>query len=374
VNKAKWALVSAKQNPAQINYEKVDEAWELIQPTLTSPETCNEPEPWKYAGDVLALRMNKMLIERQNTGEMDENAFFENQYYLVTYYSKCDSLEHTPTAKGKPRKIEFHQLNSQAAKGPRTNLLIAGSNLYSTAPDQCIRYLNLYLNTLKDSLFHEFDLEKTDTMVNDAKFIMASAYMEKQDTAKALPYLMESIDSKSYGMNAVFTLAEIYKGKDEAKYIEYLEKGFEKYPKQKAFYKNLFNAYTKDKKVDQAIAVLDKVTKLDPTDDWAYYYKAATYYNANNLVKAKDAFIETTKVNPDYAEAYQGAGTCAWKLAQDSKDKAKQKAYYAEAIQLLKKCQEVAPDQPELWGYALYAVYNNSGDLTNSAKYKKYSK
>ena len=374
VNKAKLALNAVNADPKNIKYEKLDEAWELIQPAMTNPESASEPETWSIAGRCQAFYMNKMLNERQATGQMDNLKFFENQYNIVSFLSKCDELEHQPTAKGKPRKREFHDSNFLLAKGPRTNLWIAGTNLFSDNPDLAIKYLDLYLKTLTDSLFHEADLEHTDTVVNDAKYIMASAYMAKQDTVSALPYLNESVESNSYGKNALYNLMQYYKPRDINKWKEVCSKGFAQYPSEGVFYKNLYQEYANEHDYSKALGVLEKAIENDPTDEFAHYYRAATYYNNGNMSEAFNAFVETIGVNAEYLEAYTGAGTCAWKLAQDSKDKAKSKEYYDLAIKYFEEARKLAPENSDAWGYQLYAVYNNSGNAAKAAEFKKYAK
>ena len=34
----------------------------------------------------------------------------------------------------------------------------------------------------------------------------------------------------------------------------------------------------------------------------------------------------------------------------------------------------MAPDNPDKWGYFLYAIYNNSGNAAKAKEFQKYSK
>ena len=349
----------------------------LITTAVKNETVGKDPRAWNIAGRIETIKMNRLLEQRQATGEMDLNEFFENQFNIVNYFSKCDACEKLPDEKGNPRKVVFHDINQQLARGPRQNLLIAGSNLFDKNPDACIKYLNLYFDSFKDPFFAGLDLENTDTMKYDANFILASAYIEKGDTATAVPYLEKAIPSHNYGQNAIFLLMQANKD-NTAEKIKYMKMGYEKYPQQAAFYKNLYQEYMNEKKFDDARAVLDQVIETNEDTEekaWASYYKAATFYNESKNQEAFDAFVKATELKEDYVEAFEGAGNCAWKLAMDNdKNKAVAKAWYDKAITYYEKVREMAPDNPDKWGYFLYAIYNNSGNAAKAKEFQKYSK
>lgn len=355
----------------------LSDAESLITAAVKNETVSQDPRAWNIAGRVEAMKMTRMLEQRQATGEMDTNAFFENQYNIVTYLSKCDACEKLPDEKGKERKIVYHEFNQQLAKGPRQNLVIAGSNLFDKNPDACIKYMKLYLDSFTDPFFAGLNLEQTDTMRNDAYFILASAYMQKGDTVSAEPYLVKAIASNNYGQNAIFELMLAHKN-NPAEKIKYMKMGYEKYPQQAAFYKNLYQEYMNEKQFDEARAVLDQViaTNDDPEEKaWASYYKAATFYNENKVQQAFDAFVQALTIKDDYVEAYEGAGNCAWKMAMENdKNKAVAKEWYDKSIMYYEKVRELAPDNPDKWGYFLYAVYNNSGNTAKSKEFAKYAK
>ena len=102
MTKAESTLTEALKDPKNINYEKLSEAETLIAPCLTEGVAKDMPKTWFIAGRIETIKMSKMLADRAaNGGQMDYDAFFENQYKIVKYFAECDRLEHTPDAKGK---------------------------------------------------------------------------------------------------------------------------------------------------------------------------------------------------------------------------------------------------------------------------------
>lgn len=383
VTKANTAYTAATADRKNIKYDKLDEAWNLIVPAMTDPVSSVMPNTWYIAGNIRCVEMNKILNDRAaNGGQMDMDKFFDNQYDIVTFFSKCDALEHTPDAKGKMPKDPHRAIIQQLAKGPRQNLLIASSNLVNDNPERCLKFIDLYLKSFNDSLFNGMDLAKTDTMLNDAYFIQATAMKATaktaDDTTKLIGVFKKALNSKAYSKNACFELMQIYKSRGQQdKWAQYCSYGVEHYPEESMFTKVLLVDYMTKKNYTEASRLCDILIQRQPEDEWAYYNKALIYFQQDKSQEAYDAFIKTTDVKPDYAEAWSAAGKSAWKLAQSTatdKDKTKSKGYYAQAIECFEKAREVAPDDPDLWGYSLYACYNNSGNLAKAKEFKKYDK
>ncbi|MCM1312072.1 MAG: hypothetical protein NC206_01000 [Bacteroides sp.] len=380
VTKAMSAITAATANQKEINYEKVAEAWELIQPAMTDPVSSVMPDTWYIAGRVKCLYMNKMLNDRAAGIEMDMGEFFNNQYDIVTYFSKCDELEHTPNAKGKMPKEKYRTMNQTLATGPRQNLLIAASNLVNSDAKQCVKFLDLYFESFNDSLFHGIDLAAKDTMRNDAKYIYATALKAEAktatDTTKVMEAYEQSLSSKTYAKNACFELMQIYKNKGQMDMWEkYCNMGVEKFPEETMFPKVLIVEYMNAKKWAEATKLCESLIQNHPEDEWAYYNKALIEFNQEKYEVALEEFLKTTEIKDDYVDAWMAAGKAAWKLAQDNAtNKELSKKYYATAIECFEKSRELEPGKPDLWGYSLYACYNNSGNIEKSKEFKQYVK
>ena len=84
--------------------KNVDEARELIKPALTNPETANDPETWKIAGDIeyKAFDDERTLeMQKEITGKGgNEEKMYIGLYNMYDPYIKADELGQIPNEKG----------------------------------------------------------------------------------------------------------------------------------------------------------------------------------------------------------------------------------------------------------------------------------
>ena len=385
--KAFTALNDAIKDPKAINYEKVDEAWTLIQPCMTDPATASDPEVWVTAGRCQVGYMQRMLNERAaNGGQFKDNIeFFDNQEMLVQFFSKADELFKAPDEKGKTRKPEEiasqHTFCQQNAVNPRNNLLIAGNMLMESDPAKSRHYLDDYFATFSDPLFAEMNYAETDSMQYDAYLFYAASLMNEKehtaaDTLQMIKYFEKALDSRSNGKVACIQLMQIYHEQgDMENWSKYCKLGVDKYPDEPAFLVNLLNHVMTEKDFTEASRLSDMLIERFPEKDYGYYQKAAILYQEKKLPEALTAFQKAAEVDPESVDAQAGIGNTAWMLAQNNAaDKETAKKYYAQAIEAYEHAHEMAPDRDDIWGYPLYAIYNNSGNAKKAAEYKQYNK
>lgn len=387
-NKIEYSSTPINLDFSNLDAEKVQELRDLIEPALTNPESENMHLLWEYAARMKMHDMSEMLKARaaNNNQFEDINAFFDNQYDIVTYCERYQKLITTPNEKGKlPLKEEEltkkHNLMQQLASGPRDNLLVAASNMVNDQPDKSIKFLDLYYASFSDPLFADAaKKEGLDAQLNDSYYIYATALKSSNDdAAKRKEYLSKATASANYGKNALYELMEMAKADgDMATWKTLCDEAMNKYPDEGLFGRALLQQYMNDKEEAKAIELADKLIARNEAqgtnDEWPYYFKAIANFNQEKLDVAYECFTKAAEIKPDFADAFSSAGTTAWKIAQNSaKDKQKSTEWYNKAIQNFEKAREVAPEKPELWGYSLYAVYNNSGNTAKAAEFKKYA-
>jgi len=389
VNKLKNKIASTpiKLDFSNLEAEKVQELRDLIEPALTNPESKDMHQLWEYAARMKMHDMNEMLQARaaNNNQFADINAFFDNQYDIVAYCERYQQLITTPNAKGKlplkeDEQTKKHNLMQQLASGPRGNLLVAASNMVNEQPEKAMKFLDLYYASFSDPLFADAPKkEGEEAQMNDSYYIYATALKNtKGDAAKRKEYLSKATASANYGKNALYELMEAAKADgDMATWKTLCDEAMNKYPDEGLFGRALLQQYVNDKEYDKATALADKLIANNEAqgkqDEWPYHFKAIANFNQDKLEVAYECFTKAAEAKPDFADAFSSAGTTAWKMAQNSaKDKQKSTEWYNKAIENFEKAREAAPDRSDLWGYSLYAVYNNSGNTKKAAEFKKY--
>ena len=382
LNKVKMMLDEAMADKKAIKYDKIDDAWQQIQSCMQDPVTSVMGETYYTAGRIQAAYMTKMLNDRSTTGQMDMSKFFDNQYTLVDLFSKANKCDNTPDAKGKLKKAEEIEKNrlmyQQIASGPRSNLVIAASNLATTDPERCVKFVTRFDETFDEPLFAGVNNPSLDTLRIDAYYFLATAKKSlaktSADTTALIPILEKALGSKTYGVMACSDLMTIYKQRDQMdKWLEIAEKGMAIDPGQKFFPKVLLEYYMNKHQWDKMLGMCDILKERFPDDDFAQYSKGVMYFQQNKFTDAVKAFKEAAEITGTNAEAWSSAGTSTWKLAMDNRNKVDVCTNYInEAIGYFKKAEEFAPDTPRLWGYFLYQAYTTLKKPAEAAKYKSY--
>jgi len=386
-NKIEYAATPIQMDYGNLDPEKIQELRDLITPALTNPESENMPELWKYAARMKMHDMNEMFKARiaNNNQFVDINAFFDNQYDIVVYCERYQKLITTPNEKGKlPMKEEElqkeHVLMQQLAGGPRDNLLVAASQMVNEQPEKAMKFLNLYYDSFKDPLFVDAaKKENTDAQIVNSYYIYATALKASNgDEALRKEYLTKAVASSDYGKNALYELMEMAKAdKDMVTWKKLCDEAITKFPDESIFGRALLQQYINDKEESKVPALADTLIARNEAkgvvDEWPYYFKAIAYFNQDKLEEAYETFSKAAEVKPDFVDAYSNAGTTAWKIAQNAgTNKQKRDTWYANAIKQFENAREVAPNRSDLWGYSLYAIYNNSGNAQKAKEFKQY--
>jgi len=385
-NKIDYATTPVAPDYSNVKPEDLAEFRTLIEPALTHEESKDNPDLWRYASRMKIHDMNEMLKAYQANGNklVDAPAFYQNQADIVTYLETYNRLINTPNEKGKIKMKEEERIKErtfwqQHASKARTNLIVAASQNLADHPDKAIAYLDLYYKSASDPLFEGLQPSQLNSMpIEDTYYFYAQALKNSNaDAAKIKEYLEKTMESKEYGKYACFELMDMDKkaGNMES-WKQRAAIGTERYPEETAFSRMLLQQYINDKDYQKADALADKLIEQSKTsgnvDEYAYYFKAFNLFNQDKFEESYAAFVACEEVKPDFEDAYIGAGMSAWKLAQANSGKPASKEWYAKAISAYEKTRELIPDDPDKWGFALYACYNNSGNTAKAKEFKKY--
>lgn len=399
---------AVKDAKSAISKKEFKEARELIKPALTDPETANDLDAWKTAGDI-----ENKFYEEENLKQLTQKEFKEADMYnalLNTYapYVKADELGQLPDEKGKVKNKFRKDISAimRANHGAFVNggIFFNNEKEYAKAADFFEKYWTI-------PSLEMFEGEKESFNTNDSVFqtikyyaVICAIQAEQHDKAiNMLKRITEEpfVENSTYKESDVYELlaAEYENAKDSVNFMKTLEAASNKFPGNKYFLPNLINQYIVKGKSDEAIAYLDKAIKNDPTGSCDLYsVKASLFAEKKEFTKAEDVYNAALGADPNCERALEGLAVAYIVQAQDIKDQAstissaqeraalddQAKGFYQKSLPLLEKYKDLlmardsATDSDKRLMYAKLqnAYYNLNMDKEfeeSTAQLEKYS-
>ena len=378
-----------KKNPAQ--------GAQVIEAALTNPETANNPETWKLAGD-----LQKALYDEENikafvpggqAGKADMPKMYASLVKMFEYYMKCDDVEQAGVANGTVKKAKHRKKNAEILLQLRGNLVNGGVEAFNVndfAGAQ--KYFGLFVDVLEHPLFtdHAATL-KADTLnaVSANYAVMAAGMREPKDTEAILKYGKVGKDSETEGWRALMFMADAYANKetgDSIKWLETIKEGAERFPEQEFFVGNLMDYFVQKGQIDEGLAMIEKsLEKVEKP--YFLYVKGFLLYEKKNFVTAHTTLDRLIELGSDFtAEAYAKKGDCYFFPAQAiveenskldiedpkyNENEAKVREAYELAKPFYEKARELEPDNKVIWGQMLLRIYWSLNDARYEALEKE---
>lgn len=379
---ANTKLTEACANVKDIDYKKVNSAWEDIQKCMVHEKSADFYDTWKVAAKIRNVLTVKLYDDGKTTGNLDSLAYFFGMKDILSYYETYEKCLITPNEKGKlpmkePEYKSAHKEAQSSALPLRMQVLSGAYSILNSHPKESMQLLDAYLETFDNPLFKELNLNEADTLKANAYLYygmalksMATTY---EDTLKYLSWYEKVLDSKNYGNYACIELMNTYKKHgDMANWEKYCRYAIDHFGDVQ-FPKLLIQEYVKEKKIEEAKALCDQMSAKFPTEIFPVETKALLVFNDKKYTEAVDMFKKLTEVDPTYGRAWCSLGTCYYQLAMENRTKIDVcKNYLNQALPCYKKAEECEPDNSSLWGEQLYRCYHALSDKANEAKYKKY--
>ena len=353
------AQVSAVKEAKSLK-SKPEEAAKVIEPALTNPETANDPETWKLAGD-----FQKAMYDDENMklylpgGQADTTRLYNSLAKMYEYYLKCDEMEQAKVKSGEMKKPKYRKKNAYN-KGDYADAL---------------KYFGLFVDVVNEPIFADDESLKADTLnALYACYATLAANMLKDKDA-VIKYGTIGKEDKSEGYRALMCLAEAYgKGEnpDSTQWLATIKEGTERFPSQEYFIGNLMDYYIQKGRIDDGLTEIDQVLAKNETP-YFLYVKGVLQYEKKDYDAAIATFNSIIAKNSDFvAEAYSKIGDCYFfpaqviveensKISMDdpkyAANEAKIKEYYEKARPNYEKAKELKPDNRQLWGQYLLNIY-----------------
>ena len=103
----KYAVIDANSklseacNSNEIDYKKVNSAWEDIQECMVHEKSAGFYDTWRVAAKIKNVMVVKMQEDAKVTGELDSLAYFNSMKDILSYYETVEKCLTTPNEKGK---------------------------------------------------------------------------------------------------------------------------------------------------------------------------------------------------------------------------------------------------------------------------------
>lgn len=316
----------------------VSEARELIKPALTDPETANDAETWKLAGDIefKAFDDERTLeMQKEITGKGgNEEAMYIGLYNMYDPYIKADELGQVPDEKGKVKNKVRKDIVKNMRDGHRFyingGVFYNDKQDYKKAADFFERYWELPTLAMFEDSQSDFNLQ--DTTYQTIKYYAIISSIQSKDHPRSIK-LLKKIISEPYIQNSTYKESDVYEllaseyqqVEDTTSYVAILREGAEKFPRNKYFTPNLINEFIRSGKTNEALAYLDQAIANDPTNTCDLMsVKASLYSEQKDYANAKPAYEKALSADSNCERALEGLGVLYVLQAQDMKEKAGQ--------------------------------------------------
>lgn len=356
---------------------KPAEAAKTIEPALTNPETANDPETWKLAGD-----FQKAIYDEENMklylpgGQADTAKLYNSLAKMFEFYLKCDEMEQAKIQSGELKKAKHRKKNADALKALRLNLVNGGGDAFNKGDYAgALKYFGLFVDVTNEPMFADDAALKADTLnALYACYATLAANMLK-DSQAVEKYGNIGKVHKEEGYRALMCMAETYgqkEGGDSAKWLEVIKEGTDLFPEQDYFVGNIMDYYIQKGMIDEG---LSQINALLANNETAYYLyvKGILLFEKKQYDDAVAAFSKIIAKNENLvAEAYSKTGDCYFfpaqvivednaKMAIDdpkyNENENKIKELYEKAKPYYEKAKELQPDNKALWGNYLLNIY-----------------
>lgn len=326
----------------------INEARSLIKSAMTNPETANDPETWKVAGDIEFKEFDDqrtLEMQKEITGKGgDEERMYNGLYNMYDPYVKADELAQIPDEKGKVKNKVRKDIVQKMRDGHRFyingGVFYNDKKDYKRAADFFERYWELPTLAMFEETRGDFNLQ--DTTYLTIKYYAVISAIQSQDHARSIKLLHKIID-EGYILQTTYKESDPYEllaseyqqAKDSVAYANVLRQGAEKFPSNKFFTPNLINEFIRAGKTAEAISYLDQAIVNDPSSTCDLMsVKATLYADQKDYAKAEPAYQTALNADANCERALEGLGVLYVLQAQDMKEKAGQSTNRREQAEL----------------------------------------
>jgi tetratricopeptide (TPR) repeat protein len=305
-----------------------------------------------------AVNEKLYMKQRQDTAQ-----FFELTRRLFNVAEALDSLDMRPDRKGRVDP-EFRKENAEQLMKFRPNLFVASTYFVRKSDfKKAYDFMEAYMDCARQPSFTGYHLDSLDERMPEAAYWATYSGYRMNDPVLTLRYRHLALRDTA---RAEFTLQYMSEARrqlnDDSLYMETLREGFRRYPTNSYFFPRLMDYYTARGDNAEALNVVNRALEVNDSSMLYLYAKSTVLFNMGRYdesIALSDTLIARNDSMPD---PYYNAGTAylnkALKL-HPLREKKQLKLTYQKARPYMERYRQLAPDQKQKWGPALYRIYLN---------------
>ena len=305
-----------------------------------------------------AVNEKLYMKQRQDTAQ-----FFELTRRLFNVAEALDSLDMRPDRKGRVDP-EYRKENAEQLMKFRPNLFVASTYFVRKSDfKKAYDFMEAYMDCARQPLFTGYHLDSLDERMPEAAYWATYSGYRMNDPVLTLRYRHLALRDTA---RAEYTLQYMSEARrqlnDDSLYMETLREGFRRYPTNSYFFPRLMDYYTARGDNAEALNVVNRALEVNDSSMLYLYAKSTVLFNMGRYdesIALSDTLIARNDSMPD---PYYNAGTAylnkALKL-HPLREKKQLKLTYQKARPYMERYRQLAPDQKQKWGPALYRIYLN---------------
>ena len=306
----------------------------------------------------LAVNEKLYMKQRQDTAQ-----FLDLTRRLFNVATALDSLDMRPDKKGRVAP-EYRRDHARQLSTYRPNLFAAVTYFvrkgdYVKAYD----YGETYIATARQPLFSDLRLDSTDSRMPEAAYWTTYSGYRQQDAVRTLRYRQLALRDTSKPAYTLQDIAEARRWlKDDSLYLETLRQGFRDYPRNPYFFPRLMDYYTSHKDYHRALRVVNCALEANDSSQLTLFAKATVLFDLGHFDESIRVSEQLLERNDTMPEPYYNIGSCYMNKAlalSPLREKKQQRRFYQQARQYMERYRQLAPDERQKWGPALYRIYLN---------------
>ena len=344
-----------------------DKAEKLMVGLLTNPSNRDNAKIYATWYDAISgqyAQANEKLYLKQ---AYDTAAFFNITKRMYQVAQSLDSLDIRPDDKGRV-KPEYRKEHAEQLNQLRPNLYYGGTYQvrredYKTA----FSYFDLYLDAARQPLFTGYKFLENDKLISQAAYWATLCGFKLQDPKMTLKYSQLAMTDYDKSKFVFHYMCEAYRQlMNQEEYMKTLNLGFKLFPTYPYFFPRLADHYRAAGDNDKLLQLAETGLRKAPDNALFLLAKSIALLNMSRYDECIDVSRKMIATNKNQAEPYFNIATCYLnqalaleQLNEPRKYKQQLIKLYNEACPNMEKYRELAPNDKQRWGPALYRIYLN---------------